>query len=343
MIAKHRYQTRSAQWSDVSAIVALRNASSQSTRGKDVTAIHWQKRHWHESGLDLESDTVLVLDGVKAISYAELAGEPPYIVHEMAGAVHPAYRGQGLGTELIQWAETRAQQNLPHAPKEAAIFIQNSLFDSNQPGRELFDTYGFNVVREFIYLQIEMKTPPPKPTWPEGIDVRPLQNTDWSKVGPALSEAFRDHWGQIEYQADDPVEPAAKEKTDPSKKDPEAFDPKYFNSPGLCFVAWDGDQVAGSCLCNATTVEFPQAGYLGSLSVRRPWRGRGLGLALTQHALRAFFEQGTTHVITDTDSDSLTQAYRVYQKTGMHIFRRELVYEKIIRPGKDYVKRGMAA
>ena len=117
------------------------------------------------------------------------------------------------------------------------------------------------------------------------------------------------------------------------------FDSAYFNSPGLCFVAWDGDEVAGLCLCNATTFEYPEAGYLGSLSVRRRWQKLGLGRALTLHALRAFYDRGTSHVLTETDGDGFTKAFRVYEKTGMAIFRREFVFEKAIRPGRDLLKR----
>jgi mycothiol synthase len=92
-------------------------------------------------------------------------------------------------------------------------------------------------------------------------------------------------------------------------------------------------------LCNATTVEFPEAGYIGSLSVCRPWRQRGIGSALILQALNEFFEQGTRRALTDTDGDGLTKAYNLYQKAGMKIFRREHVFEKTIRPGRDFVKR----
>lgn len=184
-----------------------------------------------------------------------------------------------------------------------------------------------------------MSQKPPNPVCPEGIDVRLLESVDWEKVGPALYEAFDDHWGNIEYETGKTEENDDETKQDPKLTDPEAFDPAYFNSPGLCFVAWDGDLVAGSCLCNAMTVEFPDAGYIGSLSIRRPWRRRGVGRALTLHALNTFYQRGTRKVLTDTDGDSLTNAYRVYQTAGMQIFRRELVHEKMIRPGPDFVKR----
>jgi mycothiol synthase len=235
--------------------------------------------------------------------------------------------------------ENRVQQTINEAPEGVAIFIQNSVFDDNHPGRNLLAASGFTIVRDFVHLQIDMSQKPPDPVWPEGIEVRLLESGDWEKVGPALYEAFDDHWGNIEYETGETEETDEGIKPDPQKTDPQAFDSAYFNSPGLCFVAWDGDQVAGSCLCNATTVEYPEAGYIGSLSIRRPWRQHGIGRALTLHALKTFYERGTTHVLTDTDGDSLTKAFRVYQKAGMHIFRREYVYEKMIRPGRDFVKR----
>jgi len=333
------FQTRPADWVDVPVIVDLRNDSSQSTRGRDVTAVHWQKRAWYDFGINLDTDSMLVLDGKIAVAYVEVTCESPYIVHEMVGVVHPDYRGQGLGAQLICWVENRVQQTIDKAPKGAAIFIQNSIFNSNQPGCDLLSANGFTIVRDFVHLNIDMKQKPLDPVWPEGIKVKSLQPADWDKVGPALYEAFDDHWGNIEYETGETEVNDEAPKPDPRKTDPEAFDNAYFNSPGLCFVAWDGDQVAGSCLGNATTVEFPESGYLGSLSIRRPWRGRGIGRALTLHALNDFYERGTTQVLTDTDGDSLTKAYRVYQKAGMEVYRREYVYEKTIRPGRDFVKR----
>lgn len=331
------FTTRSATWADVAQIVDLKNASSQSTRSTNCTAVHWQKRHWYESEINLETDSLLILDGETAVAYVEVTSEFPFVVYEMVGAVHPDFRQQELGTQLVQWVENRVQHTIEKAPAGTAVFIHNSIFDSNQPGRDLLEKHGYTMVRDFVYLRINMDEKPDTPVWADGIEVRPLQREDWVKAGPALHEAFQDHWGIIEYDGEEENE--TRTKPNPRETDPDAFDNAYFNSPGLCFVAWDEDEVAGVCLCNATTVEFPEAGYLGSLSVRRAWRKKEIGLALTLHILNVFYERGTTQVLTDTDGDGLTQAYRVYQKAGMEIFRREHVYEKMVRSGQDLVKR----
>ena len=58
-----KYRARPAAWSDVSAIVDLRNASFRNTCSSDVTAVHWQKRHLLDSGTFLAANQKLVMDG----------------------------------------------------------------------------------------------------------------------------------------------------------------------------------------------------------------------------------------------------------------------------------------
>jgi ribosomal protein S18 acetylase RimI-like enzyme len=332
------YQARPATKADLNTVLALRNASSQDTRGTNVTADHWQMRHWLESAINLATDSLLLLtEEGTAAAYSQLTTEFPYVTYNLTGVVHPDFRGQALGSFLVQWAEKRAGQTVAKAPAGSRVVLHASLFRSNLPGIALLQEHGFEQVRHFVHLRLEMDGPPPLPQWPAGISGRPLQATDWPRVGPALETAFQDHWGIIEYEG---AEEEAEEE-EAAEADPAIFNRDYFNSPGLCFVALEGDEVVGSCLCNAKTVEFAEAGYLGSLSVRRPWRRRGVGLALTYQALNALYQRGTRTVLTDTDGDSFTQAYDLYQKVGMIIYRQENVYEKEIRPGRDLIKRQM--
>lgn len=324
-------------WADVPAVVALSNTAAQSTRGTDVTADHWQRRHYYDETIDLSADTCLIFDGPALVAYGEVFSEAPHVVYQVIGCVHPDYRGGGLGSIVLRWAEDRARATVDQAPAGAAVFMHSSVLDRDTATQRLLVAHGYQVVRDFVHMQIRLVERPSEPRFPAGIDVRVLEPGDWAKVGPALDEAFRDHWGVVQGDYDEDDQP---DTPDYRSLDPAAFDNTYFNTRGLCFIAWEEGEVAGVCLCNGNTIEFPGSGYLGSLSVRQPYRGRGLGEALTRQALVAFYDQGIRHVLTDTDGDGLTGAFRVYQRAGMSIFRREHVLEKTIRPGHDLLRRG---
>ena len=88
-------------------------------------------------------------------------------------------------------------------------------------------------------------------------------------------------------------------------------------------------------LGNERTVEWPDSGKVGSVTVRRPFRRRGLATALLLHAFAAFRRHGIRRVITDTDSESFTAGPVLYERVGMREFRRELVLERELRPGEE--------
>ncbi|MCJ7694417.1 MAG: GNAT family N-acetyltransferase, partial [Anaerolineaceae bacterium] len=67
----------------------------------------------------------------------------------------------------------------------------------------------------------------------------------------------------------------------------------------------------------------------------------GLGSALLQHAFFAFYQYGQHKVGLNVDSDSLTDATRLYSKAGMQVARQSDVYHKELRPGKDLTTTGI--
>jgi mycothiol synthase len=329
---------RPATTADLEAIVTLINRDARCATGTAAVRPN-QVRQWLVwwGPARLATDTCLVTTAEnRLIGYAHLVNEAPHVVNEIRTAVHPAYQQQGVGAALLRWAERRARALLAQAPGAARVVLQRNVFTSDTGAQATLLAEGYKPVRHFIHLRIDMDHPPAEPVWPDGITVRTAAPEDWPALGAALDEAFQDHWGIVAETAtnsDDDEEPA----DSPGERSEE--DKLFFNTPGLCFIARDGDEVVGSCLCNAKTVEFPEAGKLGSLSVRRPWRRRGIGLALTLHALGEFYRRGTRIVITDTDKESFTGANNLYPRAGMTVFRQEAVYEKEIRAGRDWLKR----
>ena len=324
---------------DQEAIAAVVNSHSLDVLGTNRALIdqHDQLRFARYVPADAERVVAVAGDG-QVIGFQYLVSQPPYLVHELGGAVHPAYRGQGVGTQLLDWAERRARELLPQAPAATNVVAQSHMFANDQHAQALLANTGYRRVREWIHLAIEMAEPPPAPAWPDDITVRLMdQNRDWPIVGDALEEAFADHWGQLPpaelSQSEDDGEAESDDSDDQDDEDDE--DDPYSNSRDFCFVALCGGEVAGSCLGNAKTIEWPDSGKVGSLSIRRPYRRRGLARAMMYHTLGEFYRHGIRRVITDTDNDSFTGADRLYQQIGMHIYRREHLYEKVLRPGTE--------
>ena len=97
----------------------------------------------------------------------------------------------------------------------------------------------------------------------------------------------------------------------------------------------DGDEIAGICFCSPQSGTDTSAGYVNSFAVLRPWRKRGLGLALLLHALRTFRDKGKVRAALHVDAQSLTGATRLYEKAGMHVDQLSHEYQLELKAGVD--------
>jgi ribosomal protein S18 acetylase RimI-like enzyme len=105
--------------------------------------------------------------------------------------------------------------------------------------------------------------------------------------------------------------------------------------PSLLFLAMDGDEIAGFNLCRPHAFDDPEIGWVGSLGVLRPWRKRGIGLALLRHSFNEFYRRGKRKVGLGVDANNLTGALRLYENAGMRVYRAFDKYEKEMRPGVE--------
>ena len=71
-------------------------------------------------------------------------------------------------------------------------------------------------------------------------------------------------------------------------------------------------------------------GYTEFISVRRPWRKRGLARALIVRSLRLQKECGMTESALGADSENISGATRIYEDCGFRITKRNTLYRKPI-------------
>jgi mycothiol synthase len=220
-------------------------------------------------------------------------------------SVAPEFAGQGLGTALIRLAEERASE-LGGSRLHLGSFAQNDA------ATRLFDDLGYSVVRHHYRMVIELEERPPAPEWPPGIAVTSFDPADARKVHAALQEALADDWSHT---------PTTFEEWKRIRLESPDLD------PSLWTVAWDGTEVAG--VIRGDPKRWG-GGWIGVLGVRRPWRRRGLGLALMRRTFAEFLDRGERRVGLGVDAQNPSGATRLYERAGMHVEAEHLTWEKEI-------------
>jgi mycothiol synthase len=313
----------------VEATVAMSNACSKHLTGVESFTVAGLDREWRIPGFNLETDARLVVapDGLVVAYYEVWDPDDPHTLIFLGGRVHPEHTGRGIGTFLLSWAEERAHQSVPKAPPGARVALRAYILSIDEPAQELFRDLGFALIRHSWRMVINLNGSPPVTEWPAGITLRNMVvGQDERAVFQAVTDSFKDHWGFVERPFD---EEFARWKH--WVEGDEDFDPSLF------FLAMDGDEVAGVSLCHSKVNDDPEMGWVGTLGVRRPWRRRGLGLALLLRSFQEFHRRGKCRVGLGVDAQSLTGATGLYLKAGMHPdpARQYSLYEKELRPGID--------
>ncbi len=170
--------------------------------------------------------------------------------------------------------------------------------------------YGYTMVRPTL------DDLPDAPV-PEGLEIREVRPEHMRQIWDAANEAFRDAWGfgeptEVDYQ---------RFLTDPVESD-----------TALWRVAWDGDEVAGQVRSYINPLENERygrlRGYTESISVRRPWRRRGLARALIAASFPLLRARGMTEAALGVDTENVSGALRVYEACGFVPVSRTAVYRK---------------
>ena len=256
--------------------------------------------------LDLERDAWVVVgaDG-RLAGYATLEqdGERRFVSDSY---VHPGHRGLGVGGTLVDVTEARARDR-------GAAVVQNTVLAADEASAGVLSSRGYAVARHFFRMAIELgDDPPEQPVWPAGLRVKPFREEHALAFHEAIEDAWQDHWGHSPR----PFSLFKERMLD---------GPRY--DPDLWSLVWAGAEIAGGTICER---EHYGMGWVRSLSVRRPWRRQGLGMALLLDAFRRFHERGERRVGLGVDADSPTGATRLYERAGMEVVETTVIYEKAI-------------
>jgi mycothiol synthase len=321
------FTVRGAHMNDIDACLTMFNRWSQDVIGRDeITDADAIRKEWVSPNFDPADNIRLVFaPNGQMVGYIEVWTTSSPLVHPwMWGRVDPAYQGMGVGTWLMHWAEERALRELPNVPAELRFAPRVGGYREADHAKNLFERLGYHHIRSSYHMLIEMDAPVPEAVFPEGLTLRTYQTeADAEPIYLAMEDSFRDHFG---FVPEDPEEGLKRFKHFWLDEDADTT---------LLYMAMDGDEVAGINLCRPHSFDDPEMGWVGTLGVRRPWRRRGLGLALLRYSFNEFYRRGIRKVGLGVDAQNLTGALRLYEGAGMHVHQTFDQYEKELRPGTE--------
>jgi len=274
-------------------------------------------------GFDPAADVLVAESGGLAVGLvaADWRSRHTKIVHQVEIWVRPSSRRNGIGGTLLTWAEGHARATVAAGiggPTDLPHEI-GGWGDADSPGHaQLAARRGYRVTRYGFEMRRRVGDPITQGALPDGLEVRPVRPDDYRTIWDADVEAFRDHF-------------EASVRTDADYE-------QWITSPtldtSLWQVAWDGDDVAGSVITSINAEENEKLGlkiaWLDHISVRRPWRKRGVASALIASTLHILRERGMEIAALGVDAENPTGALRVYEAMGFARHKTGISYRKAL-------------
>jgi mycothiol synthase len=241
---------------------------------------------WQRPSYDVSAGTFGVFDGDRLVAYAEHMG-----ADRGDAAVHPDYRGRGVGTALARWMQARA--------RAAGTTVVGMPVPQGSAGDRLLEALGYHVRWHSWVLQLPEGATVPDRELPAGYAIREATPDDYEACWTVLEDAF------LEW----------------SERDREPFDDflaRTVRRPG--FEPWNLRLVADpDGVVVGTTVVYPfgTEGYVDRLATRRDRRGQGIAQAMLVDAFAVARAHGAK--TSGLNTDSRTGALGLYEKVGMQV------------------------
>lgn len=325
--------SRPARRDDAERIVSLINRESKAVSGEELVTMADLEREWADPEFRIDDETrVLETRDGRIVGYADYSNRSaPYVRPHGFCSIDPDLGAQVPADLLTDWLVSRARSDVGLAPGDARVTL---LAGANEKNAVLVDAWtraGFTVSRHFVQMRITLDRRPEAPDVPAGYALRALRPGEERALFDVLAHAFRDHYGFV-----DPAKPDEEfERWKRTVLEADDFDPDLV----IVATASDGSIVGGS-VCRPDYGAHLDMGWVSILGVEAAHRKRRLGESLLRRSLGIFYEKGKKRAGLGVDSESLTNATRLYEKCGMRASRVYLQMARLMRDGRELANTG---
>ncbi len=241
--------------------------------------------------------------------WAEVDGTWVYLI---LGWVVPAWRGQGIGTAMIHWAQERALYLASVDHLNTRCELAGNASSTEKEATALLLHEGYSVAYTVLEMALDPAMPVPVYPLPAGIELHPAQPEHYPLIAASVQEAYQNE--------------------SPGGRYTEVFNPAEFigyldeprHDPTLWRIAWAGDQVAGQVL----PIYEKGRAEIFEVSIRPAWRRHGLARALLSRAIDELCRRGMEPIRLRTNANFPTRAQDLYRGLGFRVMKEFPRYRK---------------
>jgi ribosomal protein S18 acetylase RimI-like enzyme len=225
------------------------------------------------------------------------------------GRVAPDWRGRGLGTALLHWAEDRIRTLAAEHPTNGKGVFGANASSTEKTATELLLNEGYQRVHVNALMDFTDFGTLTEPSLSSNIERRAVQPEHLRVVWESIAR----FWAGTAWGTAVPSEDEYQE---------------FLHQPDLDLalwqVAWDREQPVGMVLGRVSK----GCGYIDEVSVDGAYRRQGIAEALMLYALADLREHGVQRVRLHTDANNRHGARSLYEKIGFSVVKEFPRYRK---------------
>jgi mycothiol synthase len=304
---------------DITAWAALLTAIQAADGDDEYTSEQDLRERFNDPEENFADGSLAVCDGPAMAGFGVLicrsVADPE---HDMLyqGGVHPAYRGRGLGGDLLDWAERAAIPLHNGRFSGRPLSLGTGCLSTNAAAIALYEQHGYQPARWWHEMVRDLSAAVPPPVVPAGVRVTAYQPDMAEDARLIRNESFRDHWGSTQTSPERWAHFLASA----------AFRPRF------SFLAYQESEPLGMLIARESDAYHARTGrrdlHIALVGTLAKGRKRGIATALLLTTMSAARADGYDRASLDVDSGSLTDAVRLYEHVGFAVTSTWVSYRK---------------